>query len=97
MKLSSLALLSAGVVAVGLGACSQEPKNLTELNVGDNVVGQVNCENKKFRLDSSAVGKEFADKWYTVDEFAKDVQKQKGFGGAVAKLFYEAAVTEACD
>ena len=103
MKLSSFAVLVAGVLAVGLGACA-ENKNakVTDLNnLQGDVIGKVNCSDQTFVLDANqAKGfAEFAGQWMTAEAFGTKWVEETGdtYGSELAVQVAEAAMGEACD
>ena len=102
MKLSSLAVLATGVLALGLGACAEkEDAKVTDLNnfQGD-VIGKVNCSSQTFVLDADqAKGfAEFAGQWMTAEAFAEKWVEETGdtYGSQLAMQVAEAAMSEAC-
>ena len=103
MKLSSLAGLAAGVLALGLGACAEnKDAKVTDLNnLQGDVIGKVNCSDQTFVLDADqAKGfAEFAGQWMTAEAFGTKWVEQTGdtYGSELAVQVAEAAMSEACD
>ena len=103
MKLSSLAGLAAGVLALGLGACAENKDvKVTDLNnLQGDVIGKVNCSDQTFVLDADqAKGfAEFAGQWMTAEAFGTKWVEQTGdtYGSELAVQVAEAAMGEACD
>ena len=102
MKLSSLAVLAAGVIALGLGACAEkEAAKVTDLNnLQGDVIGKVNCSSQAFVLDADQA-KEFAKcagRWMTAEAFAEKWVEETGdtYGSQLAMQVAEAAMSEAC-
>lgn len=83
-----------------LEACSQEPKNVADLDFGGgNIVGKADCDSKKIWLDPSKIAennKAFGGKWYSVGDLAKDLDKRNPGSGELAKTIYTAAVEQSC-
>ena len=102
MKLSSLAVLATGVLALGLGACAEkEDAKVTDLNnLQGDVIGKVNCSSQTFVLDADqAKGfAEFAGQWMTAEAFAEKWVEETGdtYGSQLAMQVAEAAMGEAC-
>ena len=102
MKLPSIAVLAAGVLALGLGSCAQkEAAKVTDLNnLQGDVIGKVNCSEQTFVLDADqAKGfAEFAGQWMTVDAFGTKWVEETGdtFGSQLAMQVAEGAMGEAC-
>ena len=103
MKLFSVAVLAAGVLAIGLGACAEnKDAKVTDLNnLQGDVIGKVNCSAKTFALDTDqAQGfAEFAGQWMTAEAFGTKWVEQTGdtYGSELAVQVAEAAMGEACD
>ncbi len=91
VKLSALALLSAGVVAVGLGACSSNSPKASDLvaEVEDDKFA-FNCSSELLKPLAGFVGPEEVteDKWYSQEEL------KKAGSGATGALWYSGK--EAC-
>ena len=102
MKIPSLLVLAAGVLALGLGACSEkEAAKVTDLNnLQGDVIGKVNCSSQTFVLDADqAKGfAEFAGQWMTAEAFAEKWVEETGdtYGSQLAMQVAEAAMGEAC-
>ena len=102
MKPSSFAVLAAGVLALGLGACAEkDDAKVTDLNnLQGDVIGKVNCSTQTFVLDADqAKGfAEFAGQWMTAEAFGKKWVEETGdtYGSELAVQVAEAAMGEAC-
>ena len=102
MKPSSFAVLAAGALALGLGACAQkDDAKVTDLNnLQGDVIGKVNCSEKTFVLDADqAKGfAEFAGQWMTAKVFGEKWVVKTGdtYGIELAMQVAEAAMGEAC-
>jgi len=102
LKLTSLAVVASGVLAVGLGACAaKEDTKVTDLNnLQGEVIGKVNCSAKTFVLDADqAKGfAEFAGQWMTPQAFGEKWVEQTGdtYGSELAMQVAEGAMAEAC-
>ena len=103
MKLSSFAVLAAGFLSLGLGACdgNDEAKVTNLNNLQGDVIGKVNCSNQTFVLDADqAKGfAEFAGQWMTAKAFGEKWVEETGdtYGSQLAIQVAEAAMGEACD
>ena len=103
MKPSSVAVLAAGVLALGLDACAENnAAKVTDLNnLQGDVIGKVNCSAKTFALDADqAQGfAEFAGQWMTAEAFETKWVEVTGdtYGSQLAMQAAEAAMGEACD
>ena len=103
MKPSSFAVLAAGVLALGLGACAEkDDAKVTNLNnLQGDVIGKVNCSTQTFVLDADqAKGfAEFAGQWMTAESFGKKWVEETGdsYGSELAMQVAEAAMGEACN
>ena len=103
MKPSSFAVLAAGVLALGLGACAEkDDAKVTDLNnLQGDVIGKVNCSAQTFVLDADqAKGfAEFAGQWMTAKAFGEKWVEETGdsYGSELAMQVAEAAMGEACN
>jgi len=103
LKLSSFAVLAAGFLALGLGACdgNDEAKVTNLNNLQGDVIGKVNCSDQTFVLDAdqAAVFAEFAGQWMTAKAFGEKWVEETGdtYGSQLAMQVAEAAMGEACD
>ena len=106
MKLPSIAVLAAGILALGLGACAENAENkdtkVTNLNnLQGDVIGKVNCSDQTFVLDADRAKSfaEFAGQWMTAEAFGTKWVEETGdtFGSELAVQIAEAAMGEACD
>ena len=102
LKLPSVSVLAAGVLALGLGACAEKANDkVTDLNnLQGDVIGKVNCSNQTFVLDADqAKGfAEFAGQWMTAKAFGAKWVEETGdtYGSELAMQVAEAAMGEAC-
>ena len=103
MKPSSFAVLAAGVLALGLGACTEnKDAKVTDLNnLQGDVIGKVNCSAQTFVLDADQAQDfaDFAGQWMTAEAFGEKWVEETGdtYGSALATQVAEAAMGEACD
>ena len=103
VKRSFFVVLTAGVLALCLGACAEkEDAKVTDLNnLQGDVIGKLNCSAQTFVLDADqAKGfAEFSGQWMTAEGFGKKWVEETGdsFGSELAMQVAEAAMSEACD
>ena len=102
MKPSSFAVLAAGVLALGLGACAEkDDAKVTDLNnLQGDVIGKVNCNEQTFVLDADQTKDfaKFAGQWMTAEAFGKKWVEETGdtYGNQLAMQVAAAAMGEAC-
>ena len=109
MKLPILAAVSAGVLALGVGACGsdklQNPKTISgkigtqDFVANGNILGKVQCETGKFKLEGlekTHLLKQFEGEWFTPLEFKERIQKDTAFKGELLSWQAETAIKTSC-
>ena len=102
LKLTSVSVLAAGVLALGLGACAEKANDkVTDLNnLQGDVIGKVNCNEQTFVLDADQTKDfaKFAGQWMTAEAFGKKWVEETGdtYGNQLAMQVAAAAMGEAC-
>ena len=100
LKLSALALLSAGVVAVGLGGGCSTPTAVDLKDPSGKKVGEVRCESKEVSFkevdeEEKSLGVK-ANTWYTQEKLEKVLSNSKDPELAVLADFVSYSVEQTC-